>query len=322
MFVYAIATSYLIVLISNVAWGLAFTFRSGADTALLYDSLKHAGREDDFQRINGRLWALRSTAMLSGLLLGAPIAAATSFSFAIILSAIISAAAVPVALLMHEPTHALEHAHERYVRTLAAGVRDAWRQPPLRYIFLYSGVVGAGAAGPLLLFVQPWLAAHGVAIAELGFWQAPLQVADTLAALATGWVLWRLGERAAFLILPLTLFLCGVALAGIDRVWIAGAFLGIALVRGLHQPVLASYVNRRIESRRRATVLSVQSLVGNVTMAIAWPLGGLVADRHGLSAAFLLYACAAALLGGAAWVVWDRAEQKHPARATAGEVAF
>ena len=43
MFVYGIATSYPLILVSNLAWGLAFTFRSGADTALLYDSLQ-AGR--------------------------------------------------------------------------------------------------------------------------------------------------------------------------------------------------------------------------------------------------------------------------------------
>ena len=47
--------------VSYVAWGLAVTFRSGADTALLYDSLKQVGREDEFQRTNGRVWAIRST---------------------------------------------------------------------------------------------------------------------------------------------------------------------------------------------------------------------------------------------------------------------
>ncbi len=307
VFVYGIATSYLVILTSNVVWGLAFTFRSGADTAFLYDSLKQAGCEDDFQRINGRLWALRSAAMLGGLLLGAPIAAATSYTFAITLSAIIAAGAFPVALLMHEPQHTLDHGPEPYLRTLAAGVMDAWRRPPLRYIFLYSGIMGAGAAGPVLLLQQPWLAAHGVATANLGLWQAPVQAAEMLAALAAGWLLSRLGERGAFLALPVTLCLCGVALAGIDHVWIAVAFLGVALVRGLHNPVLAGYINTRIESTHRATVLSVQSVVGNVTMAIAWPLAGAVADACGLQAAFLMYASATLVLGVGMLLLWDRA---------------
>jgi MFS family permease len=310
MFVYGVASSYLVILLSNLAWGLAFTFRSGADTALLYDSLKEAGREGDFQRINGRFWALRSTARLAGLLLGAPVAAATSYSVAIMLAAVIHACAFWVALLMHEPTGAAEHSHEPYLRTLAAGVRDAWRRPPLRWIFVYSGIIGAGAAGPLLLLQQPWLAAHDIGTAELGVWQAPVQAVEIFAALAAAWLLSRLGERGAFLTLPAALCLCSVALAGVDRVWIAAAFLGVAMVRGLHNPVLARYINRRISSRRRATVLSVHSVAGNVTMAIAWPLAGSMGDSFGLSAAFSMYAAGALLLGGGALFLWDRAERR------------
>jgi MFS family permease len=309
MFIYGVATSYPVILISNLAWGLAYTFRSGADTALLYDSLKQAGREGDFQRINGRFWALRSSAMLAGLLLGAPIAAATSYTFAITLGAILHGCAFLVALWMHEPRHARQRAGEPYLRTLASGVRDAWRRPTLRYIFLYSGVVGAGAAGPLLLLQQPWLAERGVGTARLGLWQGPAHAAEVLSALAAARVLSRLGERGAFLALPVTLSVCGVALAWIDHAWIAVAFLGMALARGLHNPVLAGYVNRRIESERRATVLSVQSVVGNVAMAIAWPLAGVVADASELQGAFLMYASGTLALGGGALLLWNRAER-------------
>jgi len=97
MFVYGIATSYPVILISNLAWGLAFTFRSGADVALLYDSLQQAGREEEFQRASGRLFALRSGAMLAGLLIGAPLAAATSYSFAIVTTSALCAGALAVA---------------------------------------------------------------------------------------------------------------------------------------------------------------------------------------------------------------------------------
>jgi MFS family permease len=309
VFVYGVATSYLTILVSNLAWGLAFAFRSGADTALLYDSLREAGREDEFQGINGRLWALRSLAVLAGFLLGAPIAGATSYSFAIVLSAGIAACAFPVALAMHEPRPARETAPEPYLRFLVSGLRDAWQAPSLRYIFSYSGLVGAGAAAPVLLYQQPWLTEHGIGTASLGLWQAPVQGAEVLAALAAAWLLSRLGERAAFGALPLVLFLCGAALGASDGLWVAGAFLGVAAVRGLHHPLLAGYVNRRIASERRATVLSVQSVAGNAVMAVSWPLGGAAADAFGLRTVFLAYACGTLLLAGVALLLWDRAER-------------
>jgi MFS family permease len=318
MFVYGVASSYPVILISNVAWGLAFTFRSGADAALLYDSLKQLGRERDFQRVSGRFWALRSTATLAGFLLGAPLAAATSYSVAIASSAAISGCALPVALRMREPRHARSHDHEPYLRTLASGLREAWRRPSLRYVFLVSGVVGAGAAGPLLLLQQPWLAEHGVGTAALGIWQGPVQAMEILAALMAGAVLSQLRERGALLALPLILGACSAGLAGIDRLGAAAAFLGVALVRGLHNPILAVYVNRRIDSERRATLLSVQSVCGNVAMALLWPLAGLVADAFGLRAAFLMYACVTLVGGGAALLLWDRAERAE-ALATGAE---
>jgi MFS family permease len=316
-FVYGGASSYIVILIANLAWGLAFTFRSGADTALLYDSLDQAGRREEFQKINGRVWALRSGAMLGGLLLGAPIAAATSYSFAIRLSAGIAACALPVALSMREPT-SIERRADRdpYLRTLAAGVREAWRQPALRSIFLYSAVIASAAAAPVLLYQQPWLAAHGVATARLGLWQSAVQAVEMTSALAAGVLLGRLGERAAFASLPVALFICGAALGTTASAWAFPAFLGVAAVRGLHNPLLASYVNRRIESRRRATVLSVQSAAGNTMMALAWPLGGVVADRFGLRPVFLGYGVGALILAGTALYAWSRAERTEGAATT------
>jgi hypothetical protein len=254
--------------------------------------------------------------MLCGFLLGAPIAAATSYSFAIVLSAAISGCALPLALSMREPKRATEGAPEAYLRTLFAGVWEAWRAPALRYAFLYSGVIGAGAAAPVLLYQQPWLAAHGVATAGLGLWQAPVQATEIAAALAAAGLLARAGERFAFALLPVVLFVGGAVLAASDAPWGAAAFLAIAAVRGLHPPLLAGYVNRRIGSERRATVLSVQSVAGNALMAVSWPLGGWVADALGLRAVFLVYATATLALACAALVLWGRADPAQRTRAT------
>ncbi|HBZ70683.1 MAG TPA: hypothetical protein DEP35_13500 [Deltaproteobacteria bacterium] len=307
--VYGIASSYLLILVSNLAWGLAFTFRSGADTALLYDSLARVGREGEFQRINGRFWALRSTALLTALLLGAPIAAATSYTFAIMLGALLNACAIPVALAMREPREPHAHVREPYLWTLAAGVREASARPLLRWLFLFSGILTPCGVAPLLLFQQPWLAAHHVDTAELGLWQAPVQAAQILSALAAGCAVSRLGERGTYVALPVTLFLCGAALARIDHAWIAAAFAGMALVRGLHNPLVDNSINRRIESRRRATVLSVRSVTKNALMATAWPIGGAVADTYGLQAVFLTFAVTSLVLGGGALALWVCAER-------------
>lgn len=319
VFVLGVADNYVIVLVSYVTWGLAVTFRSGADIALLYDSLKAAGREQDFQRANSVLFAARSAALLAGLLIGAPLAAATSFTFTFKASALIGVAAAVVALTMHEPRHAAAHHAEAYLRTLGEGVREAWRRPALRYIILYAGIVTAGTFGPLTVFQQPWLAEHGVGTSGLGIWQAPPRVGGIVGALAGAWLLHRTGERAAFFALPVGIVGLNLALAGVDHSWVAVAFLGMGLTNGLQDPTLAAYVNHRIESRRRATILSVQNVVGNLMLAGLQPVGGVIADAYGLQAVFLMFALVVLAVGGSAVLLWDRADRREPASAAAVE---
>lgn len=319
MYVYGVADDYALILVSNLAWALAFSFRSGADTAMLYDSLSALGRAGEFQRTIGRLWALRSAAALGGLLLGAPIAAATSYSFAIVLTAAIVAVAMGVALFMHEkPREAVAESAENvpkasYLRTLSAGVREVFDKPVLRALFVFSAVVAVAAAAPLQLLQQPWLTAHQVATSKLGLLQAAAHGAAVVAALTAAGLLARLGLRAAFTILPLGLFLfCGL-LGIIDHLFAGVAFLGIASMAGLHAPLLSDEVNRQIEGEHRATALSVSQMFSNVLMAMLWPLVGVSVDGVGLQPVFLAYALGALVLGGWSLRVWVRAETRRAA---------
>ena len=45
--IFGLATSYEVVLVSYVAWAIGIAFFSGADQALLFESLKALGREDE-----------------------------------------------------------------------------------------------------------------------------------------------------------------------------------------------------------------------------------------------------------------------------------
>lgn len=307
VFIFGIADNYAVILLSYTAWGLGQTFQSGADTAILYDSLKKAGREDDFERINGRIWAVTSFAVLLAILIGAPIAAVTSFSFPIVLSAGIGLAAVPFAFIMHEPREHHASEHEAYFRTVASGIRDAWRQPALRYIFLFSAVLLTATFTPMV-FAQPFLVEHGVGTGNLGLWQAPVRGAGILSALAAYRVVSRFGQRGSFFAMPVSLSIAMFFLAGFDSLWAYAAFLPIGAIAGMESPVLATYINKRIPSERRATMLSVQSVIGSAIFAGLQPVGGLLADHLGLRGMYFVFALATLVCGMTILLLWHRAE--------------
>jgi MFS family permease len=309
-FVFGIADNYVIILISWTAWGFGQTFQSGADTAILYDSLKQIGREDDFQKINGRMWALTSTAALIAILIGAPIAAATSYTVPIFLSVGIALSAIPVAISMHEPRAQHDESRDHYFQTLVAGLRTAWDQPTLRYVILYSGLITAATFSPMV-FQQPFLDHHHVGTGSLGLWQAPVRGFGIVAALGAHHVLSRSGYRASFFALPVTIALCAFALAGIDHAYAFMAFLGMGLVAGIQNPMLATYINKRIPSERRATILSVQGVAGSFMLAGSQPVAGVIADQFGLRALFFVFGAATIILAPIVLVLWTRAEDEE-----------
>ncbi len=316
--IFGIAESYIVILLAYTAWGLGLTFQSGADTAILYDSMKRAGREDEFQKVNSRLWALTSLAVLIAILIGAPIASATSYSVPILMSAAIAVCAIPVAFLMHEPREERESEAESYLSTVTHGIREAWSQPPLRYIILFSGILGAAVFTPLI-FVQPFLDEHGVSTGNLGIWQAPVRAAGIVSALLTFQIVSRLGQRASFFALPIALGIGLFALGGFDSRWAYAGFLPLGMVAGMQNPVLASYINRRIPSTRRATMLSVQSVVASMILGVVEPVGGVLADSFGLQVMFVIFAAFTVVGGLGALLLWTRAEADEDARALAGE---
>jgi MFS family permease len=307
VFIFGVAENYVVILLSYTAWGLALTLQSGADTALLYDSLKSMGREEEFQKINGRMWALTSLAVVLAILIGAPIAAATSLSTPILLSAGIALAAVPVAFSMREPSYREQGEPEPYFQMVRTGIRDAWNRKPLRYIMAFSGLLQAAVFAPLI-FLQPFLDSFDVGTGNLGLWQAPVRGAGMIAAFFAHRLISRMGERAAFFAMPVTLGIAYISLAGVDAMWVYAAFIPVGFVAGLSNPALADYVNRRIPSDRRATMLSIQNLAGTLLLAFVEPISGALADTVGLRGMFLMFAVSVIIIGPAILYLWSRAE--------------
>ena len=91
------------------------------------------------------------------------------------------------------------------------------------------------------------------------------------------------------------------------------AFLAlIPLARSITEPAVAGYINHRVPSGQRATVLSLHSVAFSLALAPIMPILGFSADDLDLTMAF---AAAAGLIGGLSLltgVLWLRAHRSHP----------
>jgi MFS family permease len=308
---FAYATTFPLMMCSFMLWALAAALMSGADLALLYDSLRALGREAEYERHAGRGEAAVWLGAAFATLIGGPLAALTSIEFTIFVGAGVITVAAVVAFAMVEAPHRADPAiTTRYISTLRIGLAVAWRDKALRSLIVLGGILGAAFGGAMYL-VQPLLLDRGVPV---GGWfsllQVPQLVLASAGALAVATLLRKFGEVTVLA----GMVACGIgAYAGLATVPTLAAFAFIPVIAMLEStiiPLTTGYVNRRAPSDQRATILSLESLSRGFFVAPLAPVVGAVADAHGVTWAFGTLGVALAVGALLAMPVWVRAHRR------------
>ena len=294
--VFAIATSYPVILASYILWAVSIAFTSGADMAFLYDNLAALGETDRYQRVAGRVFGLSAAATVIGLTAGSPLAAVTRLDVPILSAAAIYLLSAAVAWGLREPPHTRTGGVGLF-GTVGRGVSTVWREPRLRYMIGFTCVVQAAAFAPII-FVQPFLAQYGAPLGMYGVLQAPGRICAIVAAVFAYRVARRLGEQRVLLAIPLWLCSSLLLLAAIRHPLAFVSFPLLALGIGVANPLLSGYLNRYIPAEQRATVLSLAQLGTSLLLIGFEPLMGAAAQAHGIAAAFAV-ATAFVGVGGA-----------------------
>jgi MFS family permease len=309
--IFAFTTSPLVLFASFAWWAVASTLMSGADMALLYDTLKAGGREHEYERLAGRGMAIAWCGVGLATLFGGPVASLLDTRATILIGAVTCVIAAGVAFALWEPprvTQEHEGGARTYLGTMRRAFQEAWRTRALRYLMLLFGVTVAGIETVHFL-VQPYLVENGIAVGTLfSLLQVPLFVAGILGALVAGRLEGRAGSVRGLLLLGLagTLMLGMLALS--PSFWMYGALPILMAVNACAWPLMTGAINRQVGSERRATILSIASMHLSLAMALLAPAVGFSVDTWGVGAAFGLGAAAAlagiVMFGGPALTAW------------------
>ncbi|MGH4138369.1 MFS transporter [Clostridium sp.] len=84
-------------------------------------------------------------------------------------------------------------------------------------------------------------------------------------------------------LLMAVLMIISFVLMGLTKVWFGVfAILFQQVARGIYRPVTTKYLNKHIPSDKRAKVLSFQSLACNLSVAIAFPIMGVLKEHENI----------------------------------------
>ncbi|ELZ30186.1 MFS transporter [Halorubrum distributum] len=306
-----LSSSFLQLAVLYVCWSLGYNFRSGSEDAWLYDTLTDDLSEDEFARVRGRgesaALAVGAVAAILGGYLGS-----VDLSYPWFVAAGVTSLGVPVLLTLDEAeTYRQTDTGDLSLRRTVGIVKDVLSRRRLRSFLLYYYVLYAAVTYLVFVFLQPIFETVVLDLgirqprveSLLGWFYAAYSLVGAVLTYYTGAIRERIGLRTWFLLLP---FAVGGALIGMYFVPVLAlpTFLLIRGVSDVTRSFAGQYINDRVESLGRATVLSAMAMVSGLAV-VPFQLGsGLLSDS--VSPLFALGVGGAILVVGAtAILLWE-----------------
>jgi MFS family permease len=273
----------------SVGLGLGFTFFSGAVEAWLVDALRASGYKGELEPVFSKGMIIGGSAMLAGSVLGGVVAQFTDLGVPFLVRAGILALMLVVAFFLMRDIGFTPDKSEgplKAVRTVWRGsLKHGLGNAPVRYLMLAAPFT-AGVGIYVFYALQPYL---------LDLWGDPkaYSIAGLAAAIVAGsqivgGILAPLARklfRKRTTVLILSGIIGVVLLLGLGfttNFWIALVILTVwGVASSIDDPIRRAYMNGLIPSSARATVLSFESLMGNVGGIGIQPALGRVADLSG-----------------------------------------
>ena len=308
MFFVITSQSFVVVLISVVLDGISKAFVSGTDTAMLYDSLKAANRESEFHKVLGRTrwyssWASATGGILGGLLASLSLSIPFWVAFGIIFPVLF------VRLALKEPPRFAESVSRepQFLHLKESLQYCVSRQSG--YFVMYAALLTPFVTMSFALW-QPYLKLISLPVAYFGIFYAVESLICGFVSRQSASVEKRIGMSRSLLYIPLLLGL-GFLLQS-QFIFIFGMLFILlhSVSESYMKPTLETYINVRIPSSRRATVLSLKSMVSSLKYAVLAPFLGLAIDVYSLRTGLLALGIIVVLVGLAFYAVFRTQERK------------
>ncbi|MFZ4550072.1 MAG: MFS transporter [Bacteroidales bacterium] len=284
--VYSFSFGFWQFVFAEVILGVSQSLVSGADSALLYDTLIAAKQNDKYTRLEGRITSIGNfgeafAGVIGGLL------AVSSLRTPFYVQTCVALIALPAAIMLKEPPIKSFQIKPGFKDVIKIMINVLHGNLKLKWNTFFSAVTGA-ATLTMAWFAQPYFGLIELPVSMYGVVWAFLNLSVGIAAMYA----WRI-ERKFGPPLTVTLFTLMIFLSFLVLTLVPG-YLGLLVLfifyiaRGLATPILRNYINIITTSEVRATVLSVRNFLIRLIFAITGPLWGWITDKYSLKTAIII----------------------------------
>lgn len=292
---WAISAPLLLWATSSILLGLGFTFFSGSTEAWLVDALHSSGFKKPLESVFAKGHIVGGVAMLSGAVGGGWMAQMTNLSVPYLVRAVLLFVTFVVAFVYMKDWGFQPKGSKDWLQDVRhmfrSSVTYGWQQPSVRWL-LFAAPFTAGVSFYAFYAMQPFLLElyqDETAYLVAGLAAAIVAGAQIAGGLAVPYIRRFFKLRTSVLLLAVAMSSLVLVFVGLtSQFWLAIALLCIwGLLSSAMVPVKQAYLNGLIPSSQRATVLSVEALMGSSGGVVIQPVLGRVADVWSYSASLL-----------------------------------
>lgn len=287
--IYSFSFNFILFLIAEIILGAGHSLISGADSAMLYDTLAENKKKEDYLKYEGKISSMGNFAeAIAGIIGG--LLAALSLRLPFICQSFIAFIGIPAAYLLTEPKTSISNGHKGIKDILEVVKLALIKNKILRWNIILSSTIGCATLS-MAWFAQPYFQELNIPISYYGILWTILNLSAALTSIFAYKIDRILGQQKLVILLSMGIVI-GYILSGflISLIGLSIIFC-FYLVRGVASPLLKDYINRITESNVRATVLSVRNFVIRLLFAFIAPTLGILTDNMSLGVALIIAGC-------------------------------
>lgn len=290
----------------HVVWfSLSFAFtalgnnlESGAGDALIYDSMKEIGREKGYMKVKGKIEVFFQLASSLALPIGGYLAT-LDYSYVYKVALVVGIVTLLQSLTFVEPhigrVEKKDNAMKSFTHQLRESVAVIKNSRKLAFLILMTETIGVSAT-TTFFYIQNYLKLNGRDEFRIGIVLAIGGLLSAIGASQAHRIEKRFGytKTLIMVLLGVVFFLWLMVIGSLSEI----GMIGLSVVEAIEFVVMSDYINKLIPSERRATVLSMQSMVFSLFMIIIFPIVGLVGDIYNLRTSFMILAVLSTIISG------------------------
>ena len=289
--------SFIGFIIAAAILGISTAFNSGAESALIYESLKSLKKQKDYLKVNSKMEVIF-------LLTTALVAYFSTYLYSInkyipiFITVIFGIIIFFLILSLYDEKKKVKREYfKRYYLQIKNGLIYSLNHKRILWLILFSSL-GVTLINIIGNFIgTPYLLDLGFHIKQVGVIEVvSILIQATLISLVPK-IEKKIGENYSFLLVILGSFV-SLGLSLIFRSYLIaicfGVFWGLMTLKGL---IINNYINNHLERENRATVLSIHSMITSMIAAISLPFIGLLIDSTSTILTVALVSLAYLILG-------------------------